>query len=34
VTTGQIGLFTGTPEAEERASHFTGTVPVVDPDGS
>ena len=34
VTTGQIGLFTGTPEAEERASQFTGTVPVVDPDAS
>ncbi len=32
VTTGQIGLFTGTPEAEERASQFTGSVPVVDPD--
>lgn len=32
VSTGQIGLFTGTPEAEERASHFTGVLPVVDPD--
>ena len=29
VSTGQIGLFTGTPEAEERASQFTGVLPVV-----
>jgi small-conductance mechanosensitive channel len=28
-STGQIGLFTGTPEAEERASQFTGVLPVV-----
>jgi small-conductance mechanosensitive channel len=32
VSTGQTGLFTGTPEAEKRASHFTGTMPVIDPD--
>jgi hypothetical protein len=30
--TDQVGLFHGTPKAEERASHFTGTVPVIDPD--
>lgn len=34
--TGQIGLFTGTPQAEERANQFTGVLPVVgdaeDPD--
>jgi hypothetical protein len=28
------GLFTGTPEAEERASQFTGAVPIVDPTSS
>lgn len=28
----QGGLFTGTPQAEQRASNFTGTVPVVDSD--
>ena len=37
-STGQIGLFTGTPEAEERANQFTGVLPVVgdagDPDGT
>ncbi|MHC5797917.1 mechanosensitive ion channel family protein [Lacisediminihabitans sp. FW035] len=32
VSTGQIGLFTGTPEAEERASQFTGTLPIVGAD--
>jgi len=32
VAPGPIGLFTGTPEAEERASQFTGSVPVIDPD--
>ncbi|MES2093215.1 MAG: mechanosensitive ion channel family protein [Actinomycetota bacterium] len=29
VSTGQMGLFTGNPAAEERASHFTGTMPIV-----
>jgi small-conductance mechanosensitive channel len=28
--TGPIGLFTGTAEAEERASHFTSAIPVVE----
>jgi hypothetical protein len=32
LATGPIGLFTGTPEAEERASQFTGVLPVVNPD--
>jgi small-conductance mechanosensitive channel len=32
--TDQIGLFTGTPEAKQRASLFTGTVTVVDPEQS
>jgi small-conductance mechanosensitive channel len=31
--TDQVGLFTGTPKAEERASQFTAALPVVDPDG-
>ncbi|QNE48119.1 mechanosensitive ion channel family protein [Glaciihabitans sp. INWT7] len=31
-STEPIGLFTGTREAEERASQFTGTMPVIDPD--
>jgi small-conductance mechanosensitive channel len=31
VSTAQIGLFTGTRAAEERASQFTGVLPVVDP---
>jgi small-conductance mechanosensitive channel len=28
--TGPIGLFTGTAEAEERASHFTSAIPIVE----
>jgi small-conductance mechanosensitive channel len=28
------GLFTGTPEAEKRASEFTTSIPVVDPDAT
>jgi small-conductance mechanosensitive channel len=31
-STEPIGLFTGTREAEERASQFTGTMPVIDPE--
>jgi small-conductance mechanosensitive channel len=32
--TDQVGLFHGTRKADERASLFTGTVPVADPDGT
>ncbi|MFM9919231.1 mechanosensitive ion channel family protein [Lacisediminihabitans sp. H27-G8] len=31
-STEPIGLFTGTREAKERASQFTGTMPIIDPD--
>ncbi|CAN5316764.1 mechanosensitive ion channel [soil metagenome] len=33
-TTDTGGLFTGTPEAEKRASEFTTSIPVIDPDAT